>query len=268
VSSYIFDHGWDHERRRLDLLEQVFDLGTQAHLGRIPLPAGGHCLEVGAGAGSIAQWLCDRVGPDGRVVATDIDTGFLEPLTEKNLEVRRHDIVRDDLEERAFDLVHARLVLEHLPQRDRVLERLVTALRPGGWLILEDFDWGSLAVAPGCVGGDILDRFHEGIRLAFAAAGYRHDYGLVLPLAPRSAGIVDIGAEGRTYLGVPGTPAAAWWQLTLERFRPAVVEQFLLLTDAEVDEIVALLDDEGFCFQYPTLVTTWGRRPLGGQNAG
>lgn len=41
----------------------------------------------------------------------------------------------------AFNLVHARLLLEHLPQRDEVLRALVRALRLGGWLLVEDFDW-------------------------------------------------------------------------------------------------------------------------------
>ena len=59
---------------------------------------GWRCLEVGAGAGSIAGWLADRVGPSGQVIATDLDTRFLEQQARPNLEVRRHDVVRDPLE--------------------------------------------------------------------------------------------------------------------------------------------------------------------------
>ena len=86
MSTYLFEHTWEQGRRRLDLLEQVFDPGTFDHLARLPLAAGSRCLEVGAGAGSVARWLCGRVGPGGRVVATDLDTEFLETLTEANLE--------------------------------------------------------------------------------------------------------------------------------------------------------------------------------------
>src|SRR5207244_11655130 len=50
VSTYLFEHRWADERRRLDLLEQVFDGGTVEYLARVPLPPGGQCLEVGAGA--------------------------------------------------------------------------------------------------------------------------------------------------------------------------------------------------------------------------
>src|SRR5205085_8877158 len=159
-------------RRAAELLEEIFDGGTRGHLARLPLPAGSSCLEVGAGAGSVARWLCERVGPGGRVVATDLDVDLLEKLPEENLEVRRHDIVSGELETDAFDLIHSRLVLEHIPERDAVLRRLVVALRPGGWLVLEDFDWGSLAVAPGCAGGDLLERAHAGARQLCGAAGY------------------------------------------------------------------------------------------------
>ena len=111
---------------------------------------GWRCLEVGGGAGSITQWLCDRVGPTGTVVATDLQRDFLEDLDEKNLEVRTHDIAADDLEEGAFDLVHSRMVLQHVPGRDQALKRMARALAPGGVLLEEDMDCASLvAHGPG-----------------------------------------------------------------------------------------------------------------------
>lgn len=260
-AAYIFEHQWEQERRRLDLLEQIFDPGTKDYLGRIPLPPGGHCLEVGAGAGSIAQWLCDRVGPEGRVVATDLDTGFLEQLTEKNLEVRRHNVVTDQLEDGAFDLIHSRLVLDHIPERDMVVERLVVALRPGGWLVLEDFDWSSLVTAPSCTAGDGLRRVHEAMRIAFPAVGIQTDCGLCLPLAFRDAGLADVGAEGRVQVGLGGTQASAWWHLTLSKPRQALVDTGLI-SDDEFDEVLRALDDDRCCFLFPTMITSWGRRPL------
>jgi SAM-dependent methyltransferase len=259
VSTYLFEHAWEQERERLDLLEQVFDGGTRHYLEALSPPVGGSCLEVGAGAGSIARWLCERVGPGGRVVATDLDTDFLETLTEENLEVRRHDIVSDELETDAFDLIHARLVLEHLAERDDVVRRLAAALRPGGWLVLEDFDWGSLAVAPGCAGGDVLERALEAAWKVFAAAGCDHYYGRALPAALAAAGLGDVGAEGRVYLGVPGSPTSAWWKLSLAKLGPAVVASGAL-SAAELDDLLGRLEGPGVFFQLPTLVTSWGRR--------
>jgi trans-aconitate methyltransferase len=55
--------------------------------------------------------------------------------------VVRHDVTTDAIPSARYDLIHARLVLSHLPQRGDVMQRLVQALRPGGWLVIEDF-WG------------------------------------------------------------------------------------------------------------------------------
>jgi SAM-dependent methyltransferase len=258
---YLFEHGWVQERERLDLLQRTFDPVTLACLEALPVPVGGRCLEVGGGAGSIARWMCRRVGPTGRVLATDLETDFLERLTEGNLEVRRHDVVADELEEAAFDLVHARLVLSHIPERDLALKRLVAALRPGGWLVVEDFDMEALKAAPNCDGAALLDRANRAMWGAMTAAGYDGQYGRRLPLELRAAGLVDIGAEGRVPIALPETPAAGWWRLNLAKFRAAIIADGA--TDAEADEVVRLTVDEGFCMQYPILVSTWGRRPAG-----
>ena len=99
--------------------------------------AGWGCLELGGGGGSIASWLCSRVGSSGRVVATDVEPRFLLELEHPNLEVLRHDVATEPLPEAEFDLVHARLVLSHLAQRESIVTKLVNALKPGGWLVLE-----------------------------------------------------------------------------------------------------------------------------------
>src|SRR5689334_15784779 len=122
----------DDARARLKAAEDLLDEGTQRVLDRIGVATGWQCLEIGAGGGSIARWLADRVGPQGRVVATDISTRDLDRSGRQNLEVRQHDIVNDPLETDTYDLVHARLLLEHLPARDVAFRKLVESLKPGG----------------------------------------------------------------------------------------------------------------------------------------
>src|ERR671926_1587140 len=126
-SEYRFDNAWLLARERLAALEAQLDPGTIRHLQALGVGERWQCLEVGGGGGSIAEWLCRQVGPAGRVVATDINTRFLEALDFANLEVRVHNIVEDELEPGTFDLVHARGVLVHVSQRDTVLERVVSA---------------------------------------------------------------------------------------------------------------------------------------------
>ncbi|MDQ7904349.1 class I SAM-dependent methyltransferase [Phytohabitans sp. ZYX-F-186] len=92
------------------------------------------CLEVGAGAGSIARWLADR---GASVVATDLKPSHLSE--DAGIQVLAHDIVADPVPDPPYDLVHARLLLLHLPERERVLRKLAAALRPGGSLVVEDW---------------------------------------------------------------------------------------------------------------------------------
>lgn len=260
MSTYLFENTWELERRRLDLLEQLYDPNTTEHLGRLPLPPGGQCLEIGAGAGSVARWMCDRVGPDGRVVATDLDIGFLEQLTEKNLEVRRHDILTDELEEETFDLIHSRLVLDFFPERQsEVVARLASALRPGGWLVLEDFDWSTLPAIPASARRDLLVKVHDALKAVFPAGSPA--LGRSLPLTLRAAGLADVGADGRVHVGLSGSPAGAWWQLNILALRQRLLDTGLI-AEAEFDASLQAMDDDGFCFLLPVMITTWGRRPL------
>jgi hypothetical protein len=99
----------DTESGRLQLLEACHDPGTIRRLDRLGVSRGWRCLELGAGYGSIARWLAERVGPTGSVVAADIDPRFLTNMP-AGVEVRRLDIRHDDLEVDTYDLVHCRAV--------------------------------------------------------------------------------------------------------------------------------------------------------------
>jgi len=140
---YVFANDAAEAPVRLAALSALFDRGTVRHLKARGVGRGWHCLEVGAGGGTIARWLAARVGPTGRVLATDVDPRFLRTVRLPNLEVRRHDIAIDPLPRAAFDLIHTRLVLMHLPRREEALARMISALKPGGWLVVEELDSAS-----------------------------------------------------------------------------------------------------------------------------
>src|SRR3974377_763503 len=147
MNTYVFDQGWQKERDRLSGIESLFDSYAPRRLADRGVRDGWHCLEVGFGAGGVALWLAERVGRTGRVVAVDLDPRFLDGHGRANLDVRKHDIVTDPLEEAAFDLAHARAVLDHIPDRQCALERMISAVRPGGWLVLEAGDFGGVMAA-------------------------------------------------------------------------------------------------------------------------
>ena len=141
MTSYIFDNAAERETsERFSSLESLHDIHTIGYLKATGVGPGWRCLEIGGGGGSIGQWLADCVGPEGHVLVTDIDPRFLAGFNRDNLEVRIHDVGVDPLPEAAFDLIHTRLVLVHVPQREATIGRLVNALKPGGWLVVEDYD--------------------------------------------------------------------------------------------------------------------------------
>src|SRR3954464_3643195 len=138
---YLFDNDARQAGDRFGALESLFDPVTFRHLGDLGIGPRQRCWEVGAGGGSVVHWMADRVGPSGFVWATDLDVGWLETnLRQPNVRISRHDLMRDDVLDDRFDAVHERLVLVHIPEAIRAVERMVSALRPGGWLLVEDFD--------------------------------------------------------------------------------------------------------------------------------
>lgn len=225
---------------------------------------------MGAGCGSIARWLADRVAADGHVVATDIDTGLLDSGGRSNLEVIRHDITTDEWAERSFDLVHARMVVAHLPDRGRVISRMVSALRPGGWAFIEDFDWLTpILTSPSRSFTHpeskrrLFARVSSGILKFLRALGVEPDYGRRLPGDVIAAGLEEVGAEGRSLLIRRDSPGADFFHLSLEQLRVQLVT-LGFLTEREVERALDSADEDDWAFMSPVLVGAWGRRSLEG----
>ena len=145
---YPLSNEWKAARERLSQLEAVWDRWTIRNFGKVGVREGWHCLEIAGGGGSIAEWLCGQVGSAGHVVATDLQPHFLEAIKASNLEVWRHDILGEPLPERTFDLVHARAVLTFLPQPASTVTKMAAAVKPGGWLLLEEPDYVSAIPDP------------------------------------------------------------------------------------------------------------------------
>jgi SAM-dependent methyltransferase len=256
---YTVDNAWIHARERLRLLEEWLDPGSVRHLDALGVGEGWRCLEIGAGGGSITEWLCRRVGPNGYVLATDIDTRFLDALDFPNLEVHRHNILTDPLPEEGFGLVYARAVLEHLPDRDVVLGRLVSVIKPGGWLLIEDADYSSWVPDPRFHPADRYARYSAAAFQALVSAGWDRFYPRRLFRDAGAAGLVDVDAEGRVSVLRSGNTVARFWQLTFTQVRERTVSAGLL-TPAEMDDFLALHDDEDFSCLGPVVLAVWGRK--------
>jgi SAM-dependent methyltransferase len=260
---YAFVNAAPAQRQRLESLEAWLDDGTIRILDARGLEPGRRCLEAGAGGGSIAAWLCGRVGPDGSVLATDLDVRFLRELRYPNLELRVHDLLEDDLPEGEFDLVHVRLVLSWLAEPDVALRRLVSALKPGGCLVAEELDFQSLAVAPGLDTRtrSLFSRVAEAhLAILSAQHGFDPFYGRRIAGDLSAAGLADVQAEGRTSMWRGGGPGGRMLKLTLLQLREAIVMAGLA-APADVDEIIKLCDQPRLSLVSPVTMGAWGHRP-------
>lgn len=251
------------ENQRLSLLEQIYDPGSRRR--RQIVQPGWRCLEIGAGRGSMALWLAEQVGPSGAVVATDIDVTNLRRLEIPNLEVVKHNILDsplEPLEPGSFDLVCVRFVLAHLSGRqEAALKRIVQCLRPGGWLIDEDGDWGTTAPVDPC--HPLHTRFCGAWREGdwWASRGYDPAFGRKLPALFERCGLEQIGHQATSEVVRGGSPWTRWYAESLDVIHRLGGGATNESQQQDHELIIATFRDPTVWFLRELLHATWGRRP-------
>jgi SAM-dependent methyltransferase len=257
VSQYVFgEHGDDAELQRLRLVEAWADQTTAESFRKTGVQRGWRCLEVGAGAGSIARWMSDAVGPAGAVVAADLNPRFLDHMPD-NVEVRRHDLTRDELEVGAYDVAHSRLLLMHLPDPAAALKKIVAAVKSGGWLVAEEADWGLFAL-DGHPDAEWATALVHELFARHAAAGVRLPYfGRSLPGLVEGMGVDGVEAGGATNV-VPAGSDATLYRLTFTALRH--VSGTVGATEADLDRLDAVVSSPGVSITGVTIITVRGRK--------
>lgn len=252
---YVFAGEHDSGFERFAALAELYDGATKRHVEALGIDRGAACLEVGAGGGSITQWLAERAAP-GRVVATDLDISFLKAVPLHGVELQRHDIAVDPLPENTFDLVHARLVVMHLANAPAAIAHMARTLKPGGWLIVEEFDVAD-AVTP--LGPPAVPKASLAFRAVLERSGVDLACGRRLPLLLDGAGLREIGGEARATLWRGRSAGARLMRANYRGGRDAMLASGLI--DAgEYASDVERLDDPDFSTISPTMWSVWGRR--------
>jgi len=262
ADEYLLDNRERQAGSRFDALAAVFDAVTRRHVTALGIERGWRCWEVGAGGPSVAAWLAEQAGPEGAVLATDIDVSWMEGAGAPDVQVRRHDVARDAPPgEEVFDLVHARLVLVHVPERDEALRRMAASLRPGGHLLVEDFDIDLQPLAcPHATGPEHerAERIRRGFLALLAGRGVDARYGRTLPAALRGLGLQDVGADA--FFPVAHPAAAALDAANVTQVREGLVAQGHA-SEEEIDDHLAALAAGALDVCVPPLVSAWGRKP-------
>jgi len=251
------------EERRLQLLAELFDPASISRLTRIGISPGWRCLEVGAGGGSIARWMADRVGSAGSVLATDLDTRLLSSLGARHIEVRTHDITNDGLEQGGYDLAHARSVLTHVSDPEAAARNMVRALRPGGWLLLEEPDTDTtMPVDPTHACAEVYTRL-QNVASDFVRRSRILDpaFGRKVPGIIERLGLVETGNEVSGAIVMGATLRAGFWKTTASRLRTAMVASGAT-TETDWDAYHAAHEDPSFQYFEMSFIAGWGRKPL------
>jgi SAM-dependent methyltransferase len=266
LPSYVFDNDSPHAPDQHTLLSRLLDPITTDRLRRLGAGPGHHCLEVGAGAGTVANWLADRIRPGGSVLATDINVRHLTGLDRAgrpNLSVVQHDITSNRLPAGAFDLIHARLVLLHLPQRHAVLRRLLIALKPGGTLLLDEFDCGYAPILrlPPDADPAVFPRFNQAFIDHLSSAGADPRWGRHAPAALAAAGYTQIDVEIYLDPWPAGSAGCELHHSNSLHLRDGLHRHGA--TEADLSTLRTQLRTPGFMIASYPLYSVSGRRPAG-----
>ncbi|WP_161597592.1 class I SAM-dependent methyltransferase [Fluviispira multicolorata] len=252
-----------NEAQRLKMLAQTFDPMTRLQLKTRGLPWGGRCLDVGAGNGSISVWLSEQAElATGQIFALDRDVRGLKELTEQhsNIQVIEHDLTTtmpDNLIGK-FDLIHARFVLMHLPERIIVLERLISCLKPGGVIMISDSIDFNLETTSTSPYRKVMDACYSMLNVTF---GLDIQWSRSMPHHFRQAGLQAIGAEVYFPSLDALSPAARFWKLTWDQIYDQMVRQNYIdaVTLAQAERAFI---DSNYWELSAGMLTAWGRRSL------
>ena len=261
VNRYLLENRRPEAGERFAALAALFDPWTFRHLDDLGLGEGWRCWEVGAGGFSVPRGLAERVGTSGRVLATDIDVAWMVPAAGDALEVRRHDVIRDPPPSETFDLIHARLVLVHLEDRAAALQVMIDAMRPGGWLVLEDADPSLQPLAcPDERGSakELANRLRTRIRTLMVERGADLAYGRTLPRLLRESGLRDVRAEA--YFPIASPACSILEAATVRHVRGQLLAAELATPD-EIDRHLGNLARGDLDLMLAPMITAWGQKP-------
>lgn len=256
--------GGNHHADLVSHLAAVLDPFTIRRIEPYIYPSA-RCLEVAAGAGTIAVWLASQLGPGGEVVATDTDPSQIPH--HPRLTARRHDIVTEPIGG-TFDLIHVRLLLAHLPQRREVLAKLVEALSPGGVIVVDEFASGGWdrcvldtpdEVSPAAA-QRLFDAYHRALVRVMEHDGTTDtNWGRGAYRAMREAGLIDVDAELWTRSHRGAEPGCLLPHTASAQLRPRLLAAGMAAED--LDAFRKLLRDPRLAIHASLAISTIGRKP-------
>jgi ubiquinone/menaquinone biosynthesis C-methylase UbiE len=263
------------EYERLRAQARVWEQATGRLLDHVGLGPDASCLDAGCGPGEVMRLMAQRVGPSGRVLGIDVDTRLgdtaqaaLHRAGHRQCEFRGHDLNTDEpIPGAPFDLVYARLLLFHLPQRVAVLRRLWAAVAPGGHLIVQDYDLRGAGVLPEL---DSAEGLLEVVRTTMTAAGCDIYAGARLMPLFAQAGIGDPDGTDVTGRIEPLATGRVMLEATFRSVLPTALAHGITTETDAVATLAAFgrdaITSADRPVRWPLLIGAWKRKQQGGQD--
>jgi SAM-dependent methyltransferase len=254
--------GQPSELERLQLQARVWEPSGRQLLSKLGSGSGGRALDVGCGALGWLRILSEWVEPSGKVVGTDVDESlldaarsFLEADALSNVDLRVDDLFDSKLEPDSFDVVHGRYLIAPLGRGPEQLASHQRLVRPGGSLILEEWDLGSWHFNPRAPAAErLIDLISE------IFAGLGGEAGRELPRLLGAIGVAEPQIDAHVLALEPGHPylrLPLQFSVALEsRLLERVSEDELGSLRREAETELAKPDRWGTTF---TLIQSWGK---------
>ena len=255
---YLLDNQQAQAGERFDALSELFNPSTFRRMNALGLSPGWRVWEVGAGGASVPSWIASQT--NGYVLATDIDTSWLD-ASDVSYAVQRHDIGTDSAPEDLFDLVHARLVLVHVRERAAALTTMISALRPGGWLFLEEADPGlQPLVCPDDFGAEqhLANKLKMAFRSLMSEREVDLSFGRTLPRLLRSAGLESVQSDA--YFPMGGPACNELERATTEQIRERLISGNLATAD-EIEQHLSNVATGRLDLATSPMVSAWACKP-------
>lgn len=245
----------------MDEVRRLFGAYKRGTFERLRIQPGHHVLDVGCGPGDDVCIIAERVRPDGTVTGVDHDEEMIQTARQRSAkeDLPARFVIADayvlPFEDTSFDGCRADRLLQHLDEPKRAVAEFFRVLKPGGWCVVADVDWGTLTVATAfpALTRTILGHGSDLHRNGWAARGLYGQF--------REAGFADVGCEA----SVAHTTewAVASWAFGLEHFAAEAAKRRLISASEQAAWLADLQarDGAGTFFSSITGCHVWGRRP-------
>ena len=266
MTSYVI-RGGEEGKARLSVLSEALAPSTAGLLDAAGLRGGMRCLDLGCGGGDVTLAIARVVGPGGSVVGIDMDAVKIDLARQdasdqgvEHVEFRSGDATALDAHSE-YDLVYARFLLTHLVDPEAALRRMITAVEPGGVVVVEDLDHSAVFAYPNC---PALDRFVTLYNATAQGRGGDPEIGPKLMGMLRRAGLDGIQLRATQPVFMDG-PAKRIHQITLDNVKDAILLAGLA-TAEELESLAGELDafaaDTDTIMAFPRVFQVCGRRPV------